>query len=255
MITGHTVVKNEDQFVEYAILSVLPYLDKLLIYDTGSKDNTVEIIRNIRSEKIYFEEKGPVTPEELVNLREEQIAKTKTEFFMLVDGDEIWPRSNIQKFLTDLKNMPKEKVAVYCLTRNAVGDIYHYLPESAGSYRFQGKRGYFSMRGFRNVKGLTVSGIYPLETYKYQGRSLNDWGEKLNFCDTWYLHLTHLCRSSSPQRVAGFRLQKLEKGLIMKGDEIPEVFQNNLPPRRSPLYELGASIITPLKCLRRSLRL
>ena len=46
-ITGHMVVKNEDRWIYYAIMSVIEYLDKLIIYDTGSIDHTKDIIKGI----------------------------------------------------------------------------------------------------------------------------------------------------------------------------------------------------------------
>lgn len=250
-VTVHSLVANEDQFIWFALTSVLPFADKILIYDTGSTDKTVGIIKSIKSPKIIFEEKGKVSPMELVKLRNKQIQKTKTDFFMILDGDEIWPKTNLEKFLTDLKNMPKAKIAVYCRTRNAVGDIYHYLPESAGNYKFQNNKGHFAMRAFRNVSGLTVEGIYPLETYKLDGRPLNDWDEKLYFSDIWYLHATHLRRSSSSQKISGFRTRKIERGTLFKKEEIPEVFLKNLPPKRPLFYELAAKIITPAREIKR----
>lgn len=241
-ITGHCLVRNEDQFVWYAISSVLPYLAKIFVYDTGSTDKTVEIIKKIQSSKIIFKEVGQVNSSELVKLRQEQIEKTQTEFFMIVDGDEIWPKANLQNFLDSVVTMPVQKIAAYCRTRNAVGDLFHYLPDNTGNYQFAGQRGHFNMRAFRHVPELTVEGIYPLETYKYQGRSLNNWEEKLLFVDTWYLHVTHLERSTSAQKVAGFRLRKVDKGIAFEPGEIPEVLQNKSFPKRSIAYEIAASL-------------
>ncbi|MCL4397625.1 glycosyltransferase [Patescibacteria group bacterium] len=254
-VTVHSLVRNEDQFVGFALQSVLPLVDKILLYDTGSTDKTKDIINSIHDKKIFFEEKGPVSPEKLVSFRQEMIDRTKTDFFMLLDGDEVWSSTNIKKFLHDLETMPKEKIAVYCRSRNAVGDIYHYLPENAGKYQFQGRRGNFNMRGFRNIPGLTVGGVYPLEMYEYQGKSLNGWDEKLQFSDSWYLHATHLKRSSSNLKVAGIRSQKLEKGLVFQSQELPEVFAELDFPRRSVLYEVAASIVTPAKNIKRSFRI
>ena len=250
-ITGHMMVRNEDQFIRFAVLSVLPFLDQLIIFDTGSTDNTVQIIKSFNTNKIILEEKGIVTPVEYTKLRQEMIDRTKTEFFILIDGDEIWPEKSLSKLVSDLKTLPKEKVAVYCRTRNAVGDIYHYLPEEAGGYKFQGKKGNFAMRGFRKATGLTVEGTYPLEIFKFQGRALNDWDDRLFFSDTWYLHVTHLKRSSSPQKIAGFRAKKMENGILLENKDLPEVFKLHPQPRRSKLFDLIAMILTPLKEIKR----
>ena len=251
-VTVHSLVRNEDQFVKFALLSVLPFVDRVFIYDTGSTDKTADIINSIGSDKISFEQKGAVSPQKLVSLRREMIEKTKTDFFMLLDGDEIWPENNIKKFLSDMNGMPKEKIAVYCRTRNAVGDIYHYLPDSAGAYNFQGKTGHFAMRGFRNISELSITGVYPLETYKYDGKSLNSWDEKLFFSDTWYLHTTHLRRSSSLEKVAGLRMRKIETGIPFKDKELPEVFSETEFSKRSAFYENIARIVSPIKEIKRS---
>lgn len=244
------IVANEDQYIGFAINSVLPFVDEFIIFDTGSTDKTVEIIKSFNSPKIIFEEKGQVTPQQLVELRNEQIKKTKTDFFILVDGDEIWPKDNFLKLLTSLETMPSDKIAVYCRTRNAVGDIYHYLPESSGGYQFQGKTGNFAMRAFCNIPDLKVDGIYPLETYTFNGKALNNWDEKLQFVDTWYLHATHLKRSTSDDKVAGFRSQKIEKGIEFLPNEIPEVFTEK-QAKRTFLFEIMAAVLTPLKALKR----
>jgi glycosyltransferase involved in cell wall biosynthesis len=55
-ITVHMVVKNEDQWIWYSIQSVLQYVDKILITDTGSTDHTVEIIKSIKSPKLIKSE-------------------------------------------------------------------------------------------------------------------------------------------------------------------------------------------------------
>ena len=94
-ITAHMVVKNEANWIWYAIMSVIDHVDRMIIYDTGSSDNTAEIIESIAhdpryQDKIEYEEKGPVTIHELAQVRQEQINKTTTDYFFVVDGDEIW---------------------------------------------------------------------------------------------------------------------------------------------------------------------
>ena len=51
-IWANCLIKNEERWVWYALQSVLPYVDKILVWDTGSTDNTVEIIKTIKSNKI-----------------------------------------------------------------------------------------------------------------------------------------------------------------------------------------------------------
>ena len=191
-ITGHMIVKNEQKWIWFAIQSVIDYLDELLIYDTGSTDKTVEIIKSIKSPKIKFSQKGEVDRKRLVELRKLQLKETKSSWFFLIDGDEIWPEKNLQKLISTLKTLPENKKAVVVRTRNCVGDIYHYQGELAGDYQILGMRGHFNTRAFRNGQGLTIKGEYPLEFYCDSQGSLNNQDKKLYFLDTYYLHMTHM---------------------------------------------------------------
>jgi len=51
-IVVHCLVKNEENFIWYAINSVLPFVDKIMIWDNDSTDKTIEIIKSIHSPKI-----------------------------------------------------------------------------------------------------------------------------------------------------------------------------------------------------------
>jgi len=47
------IVKNEEEFLEKCLASVRDYVDELIVVDTGSTDNTVEIAKRF-TDKIYF---------------------------------------------------------------------------------------------------------------------------------------------------------------------------------------------------------
>lgn len=194
-ITGHTIVKNEEVWVKKSLESVLPYLDKILVWDTGSTDKTVEIIRSIDSSKIKFKQCCPVNREGLVKLRNEQIQATKTGWFILVDGDEIWPKDNLIQLIKAMKNSHPETIALVNRTRNCIGDLNHYLPESKGRYKIGPWSGHLNIRAIRNLPGLKVAGAYPNEAYVFEGKKLQDQPGKLEFVDTWYYHTTHLKRT------------------------------------------------------------
>ena len=50
-IWAHTLVKNEERFIWFSVMSVIVNVDKVLIWDTGSTDDTVKIIQKIKSHK------------------------------------------------------------------------------------------------------------------------------------------------------------------------------------------------------------
>lgn len=135
-LTIQTIVKNEP-FIYYAIKSVYDYCDKILLYDTGSNDeHTKEDIYQLLDEdhrrKIVYKEIPIKDGEELWSLdtvqdvieerrgfptkgqvRQRQIDDTETEYFMLVDGDEIHYKSTMEYVTKSLiPNFPKDKLCV-----------------------------------------------------------------------------------------------------------------------------------------------
>jgi len=228
-ITAHMVVENEERWIKAVILAVINQVDKILIWDTGSTDKTVQIIQSIRSNKISFSEKGSVTRKQLVQLRNEQLKLTKTPWFLILDGDEIWPEENLIQLIKAMKNAKKSTIALVNRTRNCIGDIYHYLPETKGSYRIGPWQGHLNIRAIRNFPGLQAIGEYPSETYALNEKPIQSLTDRLEFCDTWYLHLTHLKRSSWRHQLKVIdRLKKYKfwgKRLKLKTSEIPQTLR------------------------------
>jgi len=252
--TAQMVVKNEERFIWFAIKSVLPYVAKFLITDTGSTDNTLKIIKSIKSKKINLVQDKKTS---IVKIRQEQLRKTKASWFLLVDGDEIWPKDQLKKLLHLTKVLPKDKIAVVNETRNCAGDTWHYLPQSAGAYQFFGQKGHFNIRLMRTLP-YKIVGSYPWEKYRLESKSINKLTNRLAFSDAWYLHVTHLKRSFWEKGVKGRRKKIIDKGILMRKKELPEVFFKKYPEivpnplvKRSLLYQLKASFVTPLKKLRR----
>lgn len=237
-LTVHTIIKNEDRWIWYALKSVIDFAQKILVYDTGSTDRTIDIIKSIDSPKIILESHPITTRQDLVKLRQEQLDRTRTPWFMLLDGDEIWPRPNLVKLLTVAAHTKPETLAFFNRTRNCVGDIFHYLPESKGKYRIKGITGHLNIRLFCKLDGLKVTGDYPLEAYTLAGRPVQELNNRLKFVNTWYLHTTHLPRSTSRSAdgsvIDRFQKRKFRLGLKMAKNELPEILwkprPNIVPP-------------------------
>lgn len=255
-ITVHCLVKNEENFVWFAVNSVLPFVEKVFVWDTGSTDKTVEIIKTIKSPKLEFEERGRVDTRALVAFRQEMIEKTQTDWIMVLDGDEVWWESQ----LLSIRNQILRSRSKYDLVVNPcympVGDIFHYQEESAGKYRIHDKKGHLNIRFVRNFPGLKVSGIYPNEAYQNnRGLKLQNFPkERILFSEEKYLHLSHLIRSNKSR----FKY-KYELGTSFPKDfYYPEILFRERPKMvpspwevRSDSYKLLAAPQTPLKKVRR----
>lgn len=268
-LTAHMLIKNEERWVWFAIKAILPYVDSLIVFDTGSTDKTLEIIHLISQQesgkKIKVWSKPAHSRSDLVALRQEMVNLTQTDWFLLVDGDEVWPKSSLKQLIKHLERAPKEIIGAVVRTRNCVGDIYHYQLESAGKYTLKGMTGHLTIRAFRKHKNYSWAGEYPLEGYMDEFRQLlNDQDEKLIFIDTHYYHLTHLKRSNdndSSQVIDRLKKYKLEIGTKAKEKEIPQVFFESRPkivPDPLTSYSLAeymaAVVLTPIKRFIRYIR-
>ena len=119
-LTAHIMVRNEP-FVWYAVQSVYQYVDEILLWDTGSTDahtlaDITLLVREDFDQKIRFKSvsidvdetgwsEGRVAEYQAKGrgkhtkgiVRQEMIEATRTEWFLIVDGDEVHYRSGIAR--------------------------------------------------------------------------------------------------------------------------------------------------------------
>jgi glycosyltransferase involved in cell wall biosynthesis len=229
-ITTHTIVKNEQNWIKPALLSVIDHVDEMLVWDTGSTDKTIEIIKSINSHKIKFQQFKSINRKSLINLRNQQIKATQTPWFLILDGDEIWPTNNLLQLIKVMDQAKPDTLALVNKTRNCVKDIYHYLSDSKGQYQIGPWHGHLNIRAIKNSFDLKVVGEYPLESYTVNDIPLQDQPDKLEFVDTWYLHTTHLKRTNWRHQlnvIDRFKKFKLwGKRISLPQDQLPKVLQN-----------------------------
>ncbi len=228
-LTSHTIVKNEQRWIKPALLSVINHVSEMMVYDTGSTDKTVELIKSINSSKIHFKQCGSVNRKSLVNLRNQQIQQTKNPWLLILDGDEIWPEKNLIQLTKSINNAKPNTLALVNKTRNCVKDIYHYLPESKGDYQIGPWKGHLNIRAIKNSLDLKVAGQYPLESYTVNNIPLQDQPENLEFVNTWYLHTTHLKRTNWRHQLNVIdRLKKFKawgQALTLNPQDLPDILK------------------------------
>lgn len=200
-VCAHTLVRNEDRFLWYAVRSVIDYVDKVLIWDTGSGDKTLEIIKKLKEsfgDKIDFLEYGEVDPVGFTKVRQLMLEATKADFVLTADGDEVWWDDSIKQVLSSVQKNPRIE-SVFVKTINLVGDMYHYQDESAGRYQVGSQKGHFNLRLFSaNIPGLHAKGEHGKQGYWDENDTpIQDRGrDKVQVVDVSYLHMTHLVRST-----------------------------------------------------------
>lgn len=265
-IIVHCLIQNEENFIWYALNSVLPYVDKIMVWDTGSTDKTLKIVKSIKSPKISFKSFKNISLQGFSNLRQQMLDESskKYDWLMILDGDEIWPNDSLSLTIKYLKTHPKID-SVVVRTRNLIGDIYHYLPESAGQYQFKNQKGHLALRfiNLKRIPGLNVKHPYGQEGYFDQsGTPIQDRNpKKLAILDHYYFHATHLPRSSKDRETLkrAFK-RKYELGEKNKTEDLPSIFfsprPSMVPEVTSPApvkFWIIAALLTPLRRLKRSL--
>ena len=102
-VTVHTIVQNEEKYLWFSVMSIIDFVDEVFIWDTGSTDNTVPIIKEIKKlypNKIYFKEVGMVDPDKFTSIRQEMLRETTSDWLMIVDGDEVWWNDRIREVVS-----------------------------------------------------------------------------------------------------------------------------------------------------------
>jgi len=260
-VWAHTLVKNEAKWLWYAVTSVIDHVDKVLLWDTGSTDNSLEIEKEIEKRypaKVILKQRRQESVEDFTEVRQEMLNETKSDWFMVLDGDEIWYEESIQKVITEL-----DQEAVVVPTLNLVGDIYHYQDKSTGRYKFGNLEGHYNLRFVkRNIPGLHSQGIHGIWGWADENNKMIQDRNTYKFINAPYLHATGIERSDRDVEVVKRRKKlKYEFGINFPKDfYYPEVFFKNRPnfvesPFRpmSNSFKIRAFIETPLRKLKRKL--
>jgi len=248
-ITAHCLVKNEEAFVAFAVRSVIDFVDQIFIFDTGSEDRTIAIVTELQKEfphKIIVEEKGKCSKEEHTQLRNEMVERTKTDWFMVLDGDEVWTARAMEEAKVAITST-RELECLMAPFYLCVGDVFHetILP---GSVTALGRTGFFAQRFLKKTRGIHWEGKYGFDTVYDEYGTVFFTEQNTAFLQHKFWHLTHLKRSSilSDFSSGAKRGNKLILTYFWVGKKIkepvPEVFSGALlrvTPVRSFVHFFG----------------
>lgn len=269
-IAAHVMVKNEYQFLWYSVMSVIYHIDKVYLWDTGSSDGTLEVIEellktDIGKEKIAFKSLSKESfSEEAV--RQEMLDETHEDWFIVVDGDEIWWEDSINQVTSWIRKHGSKYESIIVPTVNVVGDMFHFQEESAGNYHLGGKIGHYNLRAInRTIPGLSSKGVHGVWGWVDNlGRQIQDRSlKKIKYLEAPYLHCTFLERAYTRHEDGQVlkRKQKLkhEIGLSFPKDYYyPEVIFRKRPDivpsvwKNMNAYFIARSMIeTPLRKFKR----
>ena len=195
-IYAHCLVKNEENFIWYAISSIIDFVDKALIWDNGSTDNTVQIIEELKKKwpsKISFKSFSGTVSEG----RQQMLDETDAGWFIVLDGDEVWWEDSIKKLVDEINENGEKLDSIVVPFKNLVRDIFHYQEESKGKYVIDGIEGFITIRAINGkIPNLHLGNEYPQEGYFRGNTPIQNLDKsRRKYLNSTYLHLTHLRRS------------------------------------------------------------
>lgn len=128
LISAIVMVKNEEEYVGYSIMSMYDYVEEILVVDGGSTDGTVGIINEIinRYDKdkkiIFWEDLRP--KKELIHVRTDMIKKCRGKWILRLEGDEVYSDFNAKQLRKFVEKDLKDSKA------KSIGWPYHFFVEN-----------------------------------------------------------------------------------------------------------------------------
>ena len=145
------IVKNEKENLPRCLASVKPYVDEMIVVDTGSDDGTPEIATSYGANVQYFE-----WCDDFAAARNYAISQASSDWILVLDADEELIVTS-ENFIGELTSLPE--TIVYLLSLTEVTDKKRLTPA-------------WVPRLFRKVPGIQYEGCYH-EQLKYDSQSLS----------------------------------------------------------------------------------
>jgi len=155
--------RNNEDCIERAFKSVIPFANEIVYLDTGSKDKTVEIAKKYAT-KIF---EMNVNPFDYSYCRNFLISKSEMEWILAIDTDEVVTDELAQKirgFLYFLKFIYRPINHIFFKLAELVKDEKHFLT-SPDFHPFL-----FHPRLYKRVNGKWVGHVH--EQYKGEGEGM-----------------------------------------------------------------------------------
>lgn len=266
-ITAHTLVKNEQRFLWFSINSVINYVDKILLWDTGSTDKTREIVKLLKTkykEKIETKFLKSISSNEFPQIRQQMLDSTNADWILMLDGDEVWWEDSIKKVYSLIQREGNKIESIVVPNYMLIGDMYHYQEKKAGQYKFERRKGHYNLRALSTrIPGLKSKGRHGIWGWVDKNEKRIQERKRIKYVNAPYLHASFLQRGGCIKKDKDVpkRKRKLKYEI---GDPFPldfyypETFFRRKPQiilspwnTMSNKYRARAIVETPLKKIKR----
>jgi len=146
MITPVILVMNDQYWLPYALESVRGLFKRYVIYDAGSQDDTKNVIDwFVEKEKdragLYIRQLPLLDPAIQGIFRNSMIAEAQTDWYFILDGDEVYNKQDLLNALTQVDTHVRtfkpddEKIYGVCKRKEMSSDLTQAYTKLRGHHR------------------------------------------------------------------------------------------------------------------------
>lgn len=130
LLTPVVLVKNDEFFLPYALEASWGFFGRYVIYNIGSTDRTQEIIERFVDScpddvEFYIRHYPHVDPAIQGAFRNSMIAEARSEYYFILDADEVYTSESYYALIRGVERMEKNKQLLYGIVRRVevCGDL------------------------------------------------------------------------------------------------------------------------------------
>lgn len=122
-ISASLIVKNESAHLKHALDSITG-VDEIVIVDTGSTDNTVDLAKEY-TDLVYHGE-DYLWKDDFAFHRNQSLDLCTNDWILVIDADEYLEEGGVNKIREIIKNMPIDSNSIEVDTISAIGNNHHW---------------------------------------------------------------------------------------------------------------------------------
>ena len=157
MISLCMIVKNEESVLEQCLMSVVNFVDEIIIVDTGSRDKTKEIAFKYTNKVFDFKWENDFS-----KARNYSIEKATNDWILILDADEVVEELNLRDLSTLYNNI------------DVVGriKIVNEYEDNNGTKKYIGRVNRFFNRNFFEYEGIIHEQIMSKKKNSYKTKNI-----------------------------------------------------------------------------------
>ena len=111
------MVKDEEEYVAYSVLSMLPHVDEMIVVEGGSSDGTLQVLEQVKAAWDH-EDKMQISTDlrsgtELAQVRTDMLRRCSGEWVLRLEGDEVYDDATARRVAQLLRqDHPKDVLSI-----------------------------------------------------------------------------------------------------------------------------------------------